>query len=488
MSIHPLRRVAELLHRWTEWWLFKAVWILSVSMLSCLVGIVWSYSVRSSVFGLFRFWLSFTGNHRGGSVMNSRLELLEASVLVLLPFGIFSGICRLGGDLSVAVSQVLICQAVAEILALATMRAEESRYMFPRALLLVYFAHMYYMIFHPFGYIRQLHSVLCCFQAFLAVVLWSHFEVAVPLPLVCPDQLTVEVRLRPGVRAGKPSTLSTVMQQLLLEQGLLLLGDDRSHESAVVMSAVIMRALQTSSPLVAPPPQEGLQLTAEDEEVFIAADVDLLAAGAIGKVLVEHARGGDARCMALVHHLVKRLPRRQHLRRNEVLRWLLQHNENDALWVLSAVANARPHLLAETVPGHVHFPPPPRRVMVMAGGDNSTVPQIGSPRLPPVPAAQPGAGHASSAVLTSAGNSAMRRQSPVAGNARGSVSVMSPVRISRPSVDSGTPARAAALAQDAQPARASMAMRASAATSAGPVRATVPSSTAGPAQTSNGST
>jgi hypothetical protein len=384
MSMQPLRRVAELTRRCTEWWLFKTVWILSISIISCFFGISWSYSVRAAIFCIFRFWLKVSGNTSGGSEMNERLELVEALVLVLAPIAIYSGMSSLGGDLADDTAQVMLCQAFAEIVALFSMRTQESRYIFPRALLLVYSANTYYMFFHPFGFIRHMHGLLISFQAFLVLVLWSHFEVAVKLPPTCQDQLTVEVRLRPSARPTQSSALSPTMQQLLLEQGLLLLGDDRSHESAVVMSALVIQALQLAKPLPAPLP-EGFSLAAEDEEVLVAAVEH--AGGAMGQILVDHTRGGNKRCMALVRHLMERLPRSSHMRRNEVLRWLLQHNENDALWVLSAVANARPHLLTEVAPGQFHLPPPVRRVMVLPSGSglSDITSNLPEPRSMPQP-------------------------------------------------------------------------------------------------------
>jgi len=143
----------------------------------------------------------------------------------------------------------------------AFLRTEESRYLLPRAALPAYSICVYYMFFHPFGFTWLACSTLCTFQNFLLLALWNHFEVPAKEPLVCPDALLLEVRMRPklprpqGEPSGGPAWgLSDTAQRLLLEQGLLLLGDDRSYEAGVVVSAVIARALQMAKARWPPPP------------------------------------------------------------------------------------------------------------------------------------------------------------------------------------------------------------------------------------------
>ncbi|CAK0823383.1 unnamed protein product [Prorocentrum cordatum] len=114
------------------------------------------------------------------------------------------------------------------------------------------------------------------------------------------------------------------MQRWLLEQGLLLLGDDRSYEAGVVLSALVARALQGSDV----PPQgaeRGGSPRDEAEEVERyrlaserissvpggrmpgTAAMHLLGGGPVAQMLVYHGFRGEHRCDELLRHL---LPRR----------------------------------------------------------------------------------------------------------------------------------------------------------------------------------
>lgn len=308
--MQPLRRVAELLHRRAEWWLFKVVWTLSTTVLVLLVGVAASYAVRSALLGLFRLQAILRcgsdGRHKGPA--GDRLEALEALVLVVCPGVLILALCRLAGDTSGGLPAVLFCLSMGEMAALCFLRSQESRYLFPRVVLPVYAADMYYAFFHPFGFTLLAHSTLFCFQGFILCTLWSHFEATVQLPQTCPDHLAVEVRLRPSERRPRvPPALTPQTQRLLLEQGLLLLGDDRSYESGVVMSAIVTRSLQVTQ--VPPPPRP--PPSAPQPLVFGAlpqAVVELLGGGPGAQALVSRAHAGDTRCMALLGHVLSRLP------------------------------------------------------------------------------------------------------------------------------------------------------------------------------------
>lgn len=308
-SLQPLRRTSELVHQPTEWWLFKSVWLLSMSMMGLVFGMVMSFAMRSAELACFCACRILSD----GSCWSSDSErsvCLEALVLVASPFAVASVLCTVAGDLSGDVTMLLLCQAVGELAARFLLRSEESRYIFPRAVLPVYAADIYYCFFHPFGFKGLMHGLLWSFQAFSIFTLFSHFEALMDLPVACPEQVTVEVRLRPRTTPSSEApdnAISASTRQLLLEQGLLLLGDDKSYESAVVMSAVVMRALQASdapSLQTPPPPPPEVPTGAE----FLAEiDVELLGGGHPSQMLISSARSGDARCLGLAGHLLQRL-------------------------------------------------------------------------------------------------------------------------------------------------------------------------------------
>jgi len=316
LSMQPLHRVAELLHRRTEWWLFKAVWALSTTILVLFAAVAVSFAVRSALLGLFRVRAAV---QRGcWASVGDRLEVLEAAVLVASPAALLLALCRLVGDAAGSLVAVLLCLAGGEVAALCMLRTQESRYLFPRAMLPAYVADVYYAFFHPFGFTWLSHCALWCFQGFLLCTLWGHFEAAAELPDTCPDHLSVEVRMRPkeeqrGGPPQAPPALSAPVQRLLLEQSLLLLGDDRSYESGVVMSAIVARALQVTKVVQGPPGPP-------------TPSIERLGGGPVVQTLVNHASSGDERCSALMQHLLTRLPQLPQL--PQLQQWQAQQQQD----------------------------------------------------------------------------------------------------------------------------------------------------------------
>jgi len=305
VSMQPLRRAAQPLNRRTEWWLFKAVWAVSTAVFLLLAGVTVSFGVRSALAALFH--LRRAVRTRGWSEVGGSLEMLEAFVLAISPVAFAMAVWRMGGIEKNGLLVIFWCLSTGEVAFLVLLRTKESRYVFPRAMIPVLVADAYYTLFHPFGFTTLSHGALCCFEAFVICTLWSHFEVTLPLPNECPDHLAVSVKLRPcnqQVRNALP--LSPQMQRLLVEQGLLLLGDDTSYETGVVMSALVARALQSSRP---PPtallPSRGQRVAAVAQTLL---SVDRLGGGPAAQTLVEHAQNGDERCKALLDHLFARLP------------------------------------------------------------------------------------------------------------------------------------------------------------------------------------
>jgi len=233
--------------------------------------------------------------------------MLEALVLAISPAALAMAVWRLGGIKKDGLLVIFWCLSIGEVAFLFLFYTKESRYIFPRAMLPVLVADTYYTLFHPFGFTMLSHCALCCFEAFVICTLWNHFEVSLPLPKVCPDHLAVSVKLRPCSHHGRNALpLSPQTQRLLVEQGLLLLGDDTSYESGVVMSALVSRALQASRP---PPnallPSRGQRRAAVAQTLLF---VEHLGGGPAAQNLVEHAASGDQRCKALLDHLFARLP------------------------------------------------------------------------------------------------------------------------------------------------------------------------------------
>jgi len=305
VPIQPLRRAAEPLNRRTEWWLFKAVWAVSTAVFFLIVGVTLSFGVRSALAALFQ--LRRTVRMGGWSEVGGSLEMLEALVLVSSPAALAMAVWRLDGTKKDGLLVIFWCLSIGEVAFLFLFHTKESRYIFPRAMLPVLVADTYYTLFHPFGFTMLSHGALCCFEAFVICTLWSHFEVSLPLPKVCPDHLAVSVKLRPcSQHCRNALPLSPQTQRLLVEQGLLLLGDDTSYESGVVMSALVSRALQAARP---PPtallPSRGQRRAAMAQTLL---STERLGGGPAAQTLVELAASGDLRCKALLDHLFARLP------------------------------------------------------------------------------------------------------------------------------------------------------------------------------------
>jgi len=305
VSMQPLRRAAELLNRRAEWWLFKAVWAVSTAVFLLLAGVTISFGVRSALAAVFQ--LRRAVQMRRWSEVGGSLEMLETLVLAISPAALAMAVWRLAGMKNDGLLVIFSCLSIGEVAFVFLLRTKESRYIFPRALLPVLVVDTYYTLFHPFGFTTLSHGALCCFEAFLICTLWSHFEVTLPLPKVSPDHLAVSVKLRPSSHAARNALpFSPQMQRLLVEQGLLLLGDDTSYESGVVMSALVARALQASRP---PPavlmPTRGQRMASAAQTHF---SVERLGGGPAAQTLVENAQTGDERCKALLDHLFARLP------------------------------------------------------------------------------------------------------------------------------------------------------------------------------------
>eukprot|EP00434_Breviolum_minutum_P036615 symbB.v1.2.032447.t1/scaffold3897.1/size48720/3 len=249
-------------------------------------------------------------------------------VLVLSPAGLAVVLCSMsdyGHDTAVLLAGLFFGEAVS----LCALQTKESRYLFPRVALPAYVADAYYSYFYPYGFTWLAHSSLLCFQAFVFLVLWSHFETTVCLPKFSLDQLQIEVKLRPSRSQEATFNLSPAVQKLLLEQGLLLLGDNTSYETGVVMSAVISRAVQNMKvPCVIPiyPAPGAGDLLYEHESLDLihpevpmfrvlssafltcqSSSLEALGGGAAVNMLLNRAFAGDARCGAMLAQLVSRM-------------------------------------------------------------------------------------------------------------------------------------------------------------------------------------
>lgn len=302
-SLHAMRRMAELLDRHMEWWLFKVVWAFSTGVFGLLAAVMFCYSVRTSLLGCFKLGMKiYHSSHSGGL-----LDALEAIVLVLSPAGLAVVFCQMGDCQDTAALLLGLC--LGEVASFCALQTKESRYLFPRVALPAYVADAYYSNFYPFGFTWLAHSSLLSFQAFVFLVLWSHLETTVPLPKFSLDQLQVEVKLRPSHSQDSKFQLSPTVQKLLLEQGLLLLGDNTSYETGVVMSAVISRAVQNMKvPCVIPIyPAPGATELLCDHEGLELIHPEALGGGAAVHMLLNRAFAGDARCAAMLVQLVSRM-------------------------------------------------------------------------------------------------------------------------------------------------------------------------------------
>lgn len=304
-SLHAMRRMAELLDRHMEWWLFKVVWAFSTGVFGLLAAVMFCYSVRTSLLGCFKLGMKiYHSSHSPG--VPGGLDALEAIVLVLSPAGLAVVFCHMGDCQDTAALLLGLC--LGEVASFCALQTKESRYLFPRVALPAYVADAYYSNFYPFGFTWLAHSSLLSFQAFVFLVLWSHLETTVPLPKFSLDQLQLEVKLRPSHSQDSKFQLSPTVQKLLLEQGLLLLGDNTSYETGVVMSAVISRAVQNMKvPCVIPIyPAGATELLCDHEELELVHP-EALGGGAAVHMLLNRAFAGDARCAAMLVQLVSRM-------------------------------------------------------------------------------------------------------------------------------------------------------------------------------------
>eukprot|EP00930_Biecheleria_cincta_P042825 TRINITY_DN29464_c0_g1_i1.p1 TRINITY_DN29464_c0_g1~~TRINITY_DN29464_c0_g1_i1.p1 ORF type:complete len:711 (-),score=126.36 TRINITY_DN29464_c0_g1_i1:86-2218(-) len=309
LSLQPLRRLAELLHGRVDWWLFKSVWAFSTAVSVSVIGVAVSFAIRSSLLSIFKLAMMI---RHPGSRTGSVLDILEALVLIVSPIGLTLAIGRSAGCAAWDMAAILLCVAVGEVASLCALHTQESRYLFPRTVIPAYAADMCYTFFHPFGFTMLSHSCLFCYQAFLILICFGRFESAVQLPQSFPGQLSVEVQLRPvmsSLQSEEHFKLSPAVQKILLEQGLLLMGDDKSYESSVIMSAIISRTVQNAKvpclpPRNAPPSSEALLLAGESLKPL---HPEALGGGAAVHMLLNRAFAGDARCGALLVNLADRM-------------------------------------------------------------------------------------------------------------------------------------------------------------------------------------
>lgn len=307
-SLHAMRRMAELLDRQMEWWLFKVVWAFSTGVFGLLAAVMFCYSVRTSLLGCFKLGMKiYHPSSPGIPGVPGGLDALEAIVLVLSPAGLAVVFCHMGDCVDTAALLLGLC--LGEVASFCALQTKESRYLFPRVALPAYVADAYYSNFYPFGFTWLAHSSLLSFQVFVFLVLWSHLETTVPLPKFSLDQLQLEVKLRPSHAQDSKFQLSPSVQKLLLEQGLLLLGDNTSYETGVVMSAVISRAVQNMKvPCVIPiyPAPGATELLCDHEELELVHP-EALGGGAAVHMLLNRAFAGDSRCAAMLVQLVSRM-------------------------------------------------------------------------------------------------------------------------------------------------------------------------------------
>eukprot|EP00439_Symbiodinium_sp_Y106_P075095 s770_g14.t1 len=304
VSLQPLRRLSELLDRRTEWWLFKTVWVFATCIFGLLAAVVVCFAVRGSLLGLYSICLHLSTGPGCGL-----LDSLEATVLVLAPAGLGFAFCRLAGTRAPDVAAILLCLSAGEVASLM-LQTQDSRYLFPRAALPAYVADVYYCFFyHPMNFTGLAHGALFCYQAFLVAVLWGHFETVVRLPTSSLDQLNVEVRIRPSSHAKGHAQLSPAVQKLLLEQGLLLLGDNTSYETGMVMSAVVSRAVQTMKAprWTFPTDPVGATDLLHPGESLRPIHPEALGGGAAVHLLFSRAFAGDARSGAVLAQLTERM-------------------------------------------------------------------------------------------------------------------------------------------------------------------------------------
>mmetsp|Transcript_51632 Transcript_51632/g.167720 ORF Transcript_51632/g.167720 Transcript_51632/m.167720 type:complete len:1210 (-) Transcript_51632:251-3880(-) len=341
-SMQPLERAAELQGRSMEWWLFKLVWMFSSVVLGFLVATAAAHTARSALLALFRLSRACAAAlaSRRWPAPEQQTNMLEWIVTICLPALLAFALCRLAGDLDADVCALLLAFVCAEVFSLVVVATEESRYILPRSLLPVYVADVYYTCFHPFGFTWLAHGSLWCFQGFIMLVLWSHFETQASLPCTSTCQLLVEARLRPkpappvdpaaptptlqplppsgrspmlapGDRPrAQAGSISEPTQRLLLEQGLLLLGNDQSYEAGLVMGAVISRALQA---IKVPRSHDAGALAERMEPLrpLLSAFSRLTGAlddGVATRTLVARSSAGDRRCERFVQHLLTRVP------------------------------------------------------------------------------------------------------------------------------------------------------------------------------------
>eukprot|EP00913_Durusdinium_trenchii_P001580 g1464.t1 len=288
MSLSALRRLAELVDRPMEWWLFKVVWLFSTAVLGLLVAVLQCYAVRTSLLGCYKL-ASFK--------TKSFLENLEAFVLVLTFFSFASlaksiglGVvfCSIMGDDAEDTAVILVGLSIGEVVSYVALHTEESRYLFPRTALPAYVTEKQPRGSSP-DHPNQKPKADDMFS-------WA-------------PQQAEQVKLRPSRSQVAKFNLSPSVQKLLLEQGLLLLGDNTSYETGVVMSAVISRAVQNVKvPCVLrlTPAAGATDLLLEGERLELIHP-EALGGGTAIHMLLNRAFAGDARCAAMLAQLLSRM-------------------------------------------------------------------------------------------------------------------------------------------------------------------------------------
>eukprot|EP00928_Gymnodinium_smaydae_P042034 TRINITY_DN28375_c0_g1_i1.p1 TRINITY_DN28375_c0_g1~~TRINITY_DN28375_c0_g1_i1.p1 ORF type:complete len:710 (+),score=62.96 TRINITY_DN28375_c0_g1_i1:135-2264(+) len=309
MSMRPLFRAAALLRYSSEWRIFKLVWVVGVSVIALVLGTISSWAIRSSLRVTLCLCL---GQRKAYDLPAQRSEAqtrlpgrIEAAVVIFGPVIVAAASMVMAGERSTDLLFVFACQALAELASLGLLRTEESRYVFPRALLPVYVANLYYVCFHPFGFTFLAHGVLCSYQAFLLTFLCGHFETEAHVSDTCPDRLHVLLELIPAEASvfenaqihAKGLLVSSRVQHLIADQSLLLLGDDKSYEAGVATSAIVSRAAQVARFPLAP---HRIAATNFRDEAAAAAG------GPVVQSLLSFAQSGHVGCRAVFSQILER--------------------------------------------------------------------------------------------------------------------------------------------------------------------------------------
>lgn len=313
-SSGPLRRAAELAGRDMEAWIFKGVWMASAAVFLFTAGAALSFSVRCAGYGALAWDRALRRPSPAIATSQARCATVdgaEAAVLMASPLLLALALCRALGDAGADYAAPLLCLAIGELVALVAFRTAEARYLFPRMMLPVYVADVFYTSFHSFGFTALAHSALFTFQAFAAVSLWSHFELRAPGLACAEPRLSVEARLRPLRKPPQDRFASPpagAVRQLLVDQALLLAGGDHSTESGIVLGAIIGRVLQSALPEPSLPASAYERHPVGQEARRLGGGHGLLLGGAATQALIGRAFAGDEDCEALLRHLLERLP------------------------------------------------------------------------------------------------------------------------------------------------------------------------------------